>query len=87
MRASEPCLPAEWTSVGAYDDIRFDLSDDRIATTTIEGELSRRGRVRWLQQLVHDTSLLFCASEAAQEGHTAHRAKRVPDFERFPRRA
>ncbi|MDX6639570.1 MAG: naphthoate synthase [Solirubrobacteraceae bacterium] len=39
-----------------------------------------------LQQLAHDTNLLFYASEEAQEGREAYRAKRAPDFSRFPKR-
>src|SRR3954470_4530595 len=39
-----------------------------------------------LQQLAHDTNLLFYASEEAQEGREAYKAKRAPDFARFPRR-
>ena len=39
-----------------------------------------------LQQLAHDTNLLFYASEEAQEGREAYKAKRWPDFTRFPRR-
>ena len=40
-----------------------------------------------IQQLAHDTNLLFYASEEAQEGRDAYREKRAPDFTRFPRRA
>ncbi|MGI8511814.1 MAG: 1,4-dihydroxy-2-naphthoyl-CoA synthase [Solirubrobacteraceae bacterium] len=40
-----------------------------------------------LQQLAHDTNLLFYGSEEAQEGRDAYRDKRAPDFSRFPRRA
>src|SRR3954447_1860554 len=39
-----------------------------------------------LQQLAHDTNLLFYASEEAREGREAYKAKRRPDFSRFPRR-
>ncbi len=39
-----------------------------------------------LQQLAHDTNLLFYASEEAQEGRDAYREKRRPEFEKFPRR-
>jgi naphthoate synthase len=39
-----------------------------------------------LQQLAHDTNLLFYMSEEAQEGRDAYRQKRTPDFSRFPRR-
>jgi naphthoate synthase len=39
-----------------------------------------------LQQLAHDTNLLFYGSEEAQEGRNAYREKRPPDFGRFPRR-
>jgi len=39
-----------------------------------------------LQQLAHDTNLLFYASDEAREGRDAYREKRVPDFARFPRR-
>jgi naphthoate synthase len=39
-----------------------------------------------LQQLAHDTNLLFYASEEAQEGREAYKAKRAPDFSRFPKR-
>src|SRR4051812_24745981 len=40
-----------------------------------------------IQQLAHDTNLLFYASEEAQEGRDAYREKRRPDFSQFPRRA
>jgi naphthoate synthase len=39
-----------------------------------------------IQQLAHDTNLLFYGSEEAQEGRNAYREKRRPDFEKFPRR-
>jgi naphthoate synthase len=40
-----------------------------------------------LQQLAHDTNLLFYMSEEAQEGRDAYLQKRRPDFSKFPRRA
>jgi naphthoate synthase len=40
-----------------------------------------------LQQLAHDTNLLFYASEEAREGREAYKEKRAPDFSKFPRRA
>jgi naphthoate synthase len=40
-----------------------------------------------IQQLAHDANLLFYGSEEAQEGREAFKAKREPDFTRFPRRA
>jgi naphthoate synthase len=40
-----------------------------------------------LQQLAHDTNLLFYASEEAAEGREAYKEGRRPDFSRFPRRA
>ena len=40
-----------------------------------------------LQQLAHDTNLLFYGSEEAQEGRDAYKQKRTPDFAQFPRRA
>jgi naphthoate synthase len=40
-----------------------------------------------LQQLAHDTNLLFYGSEEAQEGRDAYKQKRKPDFAQFPRRA
>ena len=40
-----------------------------------------------IQQLAHDTNLLFYGSEEAQEGRDAYREKRTPDFSRFPKRA
>ncbi|WP_227999042.1 1,4-dihydroxy-2-naphthoyl-CoA synthase [Nocardia australiensis] len=40
-----------------------------------------------IQQLAHDTNLLFYATEEAQEGREAFKAKRQPEFDRFPRRA
>ncbi|WP_181780267.1 1,4-dihydroxy-2-naphthoyl-CoA synthase [Pseudonocardia pini] len=40
-----------------------------------------------IQQLAHDTNLLFYATEEAQEGREAYKAKRTPDFSAFPRRA
>ncbi len=39
-----------------------------------------------IQQLAHDTNLLFYGSEEAQEGRDAYREKRRPDFGRFPKR-
>ena len=39
-----------------------------------------------LQQLAHDTNLLFYMTEEAQEGRDAYVHKRRPDFSRFPRR-
>jgi len=39
-----------------------------------------------LQQLAHDANLLFYGSEEAQEGREAYKAKRPPDFSKFPRR-
>jgi naphthoate synthase len=39
-----------------------------------------------IQQLAHDTNLLFYGSEEAQEGRDAYKEKRTPDFSRFPRR-
>jgi naphthoate synthase len=39
-----------------------------------------------IQQLAHDTNLLFYASDEAHEGREAYKAKRKPDFSQFPRR-
>ncbi len=39
-----------------------------------------------IQQLAHDTNLLFYMSEEAQEGRNAYVQKRRPDFSQFPRR-
>ncbi len=39
-----------------------------------------------IQQLAHDTNLLFYGSDEAQEGRDAYRAKRRPEFEKFPKR-
>ena len=39
-----------------------------------------------LQQLAHDTNLLFYGSEEAQEGRDSYVQKRPPDFSKFPRR-
>ena len=39
-----------------------------------------------IQQLAHDTNLLFYGSQEAQEGRDAYREKRKPDFGRFPKR-
>ena len=40
-----------------------------------------------IQQLAHDANLLFYGNEEAQEGREAFKAKRRPEFEKFPRRA
>jgi naphthoate synthase len=40
-----------------------------------------------IQQLAHDANLLFYASDEAKEGREAYKARRAPDFSRFPRRA
>jgi naphthoate synthase len=39
-----------------------------------------------IQQLAHDTNLLFYGSEEAQEGRDSYVQKRKPDFGRFPKR-
>ncbi len=39
-----------------------------------------------LQQLAHDTNLLFYGTEEAREGREAYKAKRKPDFSKFPHR-
>jgi naphthoate synthase len=39
-----------------------------------------------IQQLAHDTNLLFYGSDEAAEGREAYKAKREPDFSKFPRR-
>ena len=39
-----------------------------------------------LQQLAHDTNLLFYGSDEAREGRTAYLEKRPPDFGQFPKR-
>src|SRR5688500_667693 len=39
-----------------------------------------------IQQLAHDTNLLFYATEEAREGREAYKEKRRPDFSQFPRR-
>jgi naphthoate synthase len=39
-----------------------------------------------IQQLAHDANLLFYASEEAKEGREAYKARRTPDFAKFPKR-
>jgi len=39
-----------------------------------------------IQQLAHDANLLFYGQAEAQEGREAFKAKRTPDFTKFPRR-
>ncbi len=39
-----------------------------------------------IQQLAHDTNLLFYGSEEAREGREAFKEKRQPNFAQFPRR-
>jgi naphthoate synthase len=40
-----------------------------------------------IQQLAHDTNLLFYGSEEAAEGREAFKEKRAPDYSKFPRRS
>ncbi|MET4165772.1 naphthoate synthase [Gordonia terrae] len=40
-----------------------------------------------IQQLAHDTNLLFYSTDEAKEGREAFKAKRTPDFGQFPRRS
>jgi naphthoate synthase len=40
-----------------------------------------------IQQLAHDANLLFYGSDEAKEGREAFKAKRRPEFEKFPKRA
>jgi len=40
-----------------------------------------------IQQLAHDANLLFYASDEAKEGREAFKARRPPEFDKFPRRA
>ncbi|AXY50567.1 naphthoate synthase [Rhodococcus ruber] len=39
-----------------------------------------------IQQLAHDANLLFYSTDEAREGREAFKAKRRPEFEKFPRR-
>lgn len=39
-----------------------------------------------IQQLAHDANLLFYGTDEAQEGREAFKARRTPEFTRFPRR-
>jgi naphthoate synthase len=39
-----------------------------------------------IQQLAHEANLLFYGTDEAQEGREAYKARRTPDFTRFPRR-
>jgi len=39
-----------------------------------------------IQQLAHDANLLFYGSDEAREGREAFKARRRPEFEKFPRR-
>jgi naphthoate synthase len=39
-----------------------------------------------IQQLAHDANLMFYGTDEAKEGREAFKARRTPDFSRFPRR-
>ncbi len=39
-----------------------------------------------IQQLAHDANLLFYSTDEAKEGREAYKAKRRPEFEKFPKR-
>jgi naphthoate synthase len=39
-----------------------------------------------IQQLAGDATLLFYMTEEAQEGRDAYKAKRRPEFDKFPKR-
>jgi naphthoate synthase len=47
---------------------------------------AREDGLAGIQQLAHDTNLLFYGTEEAREGREAYKAKRTPDFTKFPRR-
>ena len=40
-----------------------------------------------IQQLAHDANLMFYGTDEAKEGREAFKARRRPEFEKFPRRA
>jgi len=77
------CLEAE--TVGWCEEM-LDLSPFALRLLKASFNATEDG-LTGIQQLAHDTNLLFYGSPEAQEGRNAYREKRPADFSKFPRRA
>ncbi len=67
--------------------VHRDAASVAVRAAVAQGELhADEDGLAGIQQLAHDTNLLFYGAAEAQEGREAYKAKRTPDFSQFPRR-